>query len=31
LLGCDCGEVGCWPLEARIIADAETVIWTGFA
>jgi hypothetical protein len=25
LLGCDCGEVGCWPLEARIIADPETV------
>jgi hypothetical protein len=31
LLGCDCGEVGCWPLEARIIAGAETVTWTGFA
>ena len=31
LLACDCGEVGCWPLEARIITGAETVTWTGFA
>jgi hypothetical protein len=31
LLGCDCGEAGCWPLEARIVTDAETVTWTGFA
>jgi hypothetical protein len=31
LLGCDCGEVGCWPLETRIITGAETVTWTGFA
>jgi hypothetical protein len=30
LLGCDCGEVGCWPLEARIVTDDETVIWTEF-
>ncbi|MBO0826031.1 MAG: hypothetical protein J2P27_19575 [Actinobacteria bacterium] len=30
LLGCDCGEIGCWPLEARIITDPETVTWTDF-
>jgi hypothetical protein len=30
LLGCDCGEVGCWPLEASIDADARTVTWKGF-
>jgi hypothetical protein len=31
LLACGCGEVGCWPLEARIITGAGTVTWTGFA
>jgi len=31
LLACDCGEAGCWPLEARIITSAETVTWTSFA
>jgi hypothetical protein len=31
LLACDCGEAGCWPLEARIIVGTETVTWTGFA
>lgn len=30
LLGCDCGEVGCWPLEARVIALNDTVTWTAF-
>lgn len=31
LLGCDCGEVGCWPLEARIITGSDKVTWTDFA
>jgi hypothetical protein len=30
LLGCDCGEVGCWPLEARIERTDEHVKWSGF-
>jgi hypothetical protein len=31
LLGCDCGEVICWPLAARVIAQPATVTWTEFA
>lgn len=30
LLGCTCGEVGCWPLAARVRAEAESVIWDSF-
>ena len=30
LLGCDCGTAGCWPLMARIQADAEAVTWDSF-
>lgn len=30
LLGCDCGEVGCWPLEASIVLTDEQVCWTRF-
>ncbi len=30
LLGCECGEWGCWPLLAQIEADGEQVVWTGF-
>jgi len=30
LLGCDCGEVGCWPLPARVIVAGDTVSWTDF-
>jgi len=31
ILGCgDCGEVGCWPLIARIRADGESVVWDSF-
>ena len=31
LLGCgECGDVGCWPLTARITADLESVIWDCF-
>lgn len=31
LLGCDCGDVGCWPLEARVLVDDGLVTWRGFA
>lgn len=30
LLGCTCGEVGCWPLTARIGKSGETVTWDRF-
>ena len=31
LLGCgDCGEVGCWPLKARVRAEGESVVWDCF-
>lgn len=30
LLGCECGEAGCRPFTARIIAAADTVTWTDF-
>lgn len=31
LLGCDCGEVGCWPLEAHVVADGDEVVWRSFS
>lgn len=30
LLGCECGEPGCWPLLARIEMDEEAVRWLDF-
>ena len=30
LLLCDCGEPGCWPLEAEIELRSATVIWHRF-
>lgn len=30
LLGCQCGEWGCWPLTARIEVTDEVVRWSGF-
>jgi hypothetical protein len=30
LLGCSCGEWGCWPLLARITAAGDSVTWTDF-
>jgi hypothetical protein len=30
ILGCECGEWGCWPLMARVRADDEQVVWTDF-
>ena len=31
LLGCGCGDTGCWPLEAEIRFDDWSVTWDGFA
>lgn len=31
LLGCDCGEVGCWPLEAEVTLADHSVMWSSFA
>ena len=31
LLGCDCGEVGCWPLTARIAVTPDNVTWSNFS
>jgi hypothetical protein len=30
LLGCDCGEVGCWPLTARVTVTTDSVTWSDF-
>lgn len=30
VLGCECGEVGCWPLECLVNARDREVIWEGF-
>lgn len=30
LLACDCGEAGCWPLEARVEPTDDTVTWSEF-
>jgi hypothetical protein len=30
VLGCDCGEVGCWPLLCRVKIEDETVVWDNF-
>jgi len=31
LLGCECGDVGCWPLSARIAVTDAAVVWSGFS
>ena len=30
VLGCDCGEAGCWPLLCRVRLAGDTVIWDQF-
>ena len=30
LAGCECGEAGCWPLEARVVRSAIEVKWDLF-
>ncbi len=30
ILGCQCGEVGCWPLFCKVTVESESVIWDRF-
>ncbi|MCK9894094.1 hypothetical protein [Frankia sp. AgB32] len=30
LLGCECGDAGCWPLTARVDVTHDTVTWRDF-
>lgn len=30
LLGCECGEVGCWPLTCVVDLQPDTVVWHSF-
>ncbi|HST64214.1 MAG TPA: hypothetical protein VLM05_03405 [Mycobacteriales bacterium] len=30
LLGCTCGETGCWPLTATVTVGPDTVVWDHF-
>jgi hypothetical protein len=30
VVGCECGEWGCWPLMARITVTADFVVWDSF-
>lgn len=30
VLGCNCGEPGCWPLIVRITEEDEVIIWSEF-
>lgn len=30
LLGCSCGEVGCWPLQVSVMLNEKTVVWSDF-
>jgi hypothetical protein len=30
LLGCECGEVGCWPLQCSVRSDGHMVTWDNF-
>jgi hypothetical protein len=30
VLGCECGEVGCWPLMCRITVVGDDIVWDQF-
>lgn len=30
IIGCNCGEPGCWPLLVKIIEEDEKIIWSEF-
>jgi len=30
LLGCECGELGCWPLQAHILTTDRYISWESF-
>lgn len=31
ILGCECGEVGCWPLVCKVDVEGDEVIWDSFS
>lgn len=31
ILGCECGEVGCWPLICKVYVEGDNVIWDRFS
>jgi len=31
VLGCECGEPGCWPLVCSITSEGDTIVWSGFS
>lgn len=31
VLGCACGELGCWPLKCSVTDDRDTITWSNFA
>jgi hypothetical protein len=30
IMGCECGEVGCWPLVCKILINEKSVVWSDF-
>src|SRR5215475_11472343 len=30
ILGCNCGELGCWPLSVKISKRGESIVWDQF-
>ena len=30
LLGCNCGEWGCWPFTAVVTMEPDIVVWSGY-
>ena len=30
LLGCGCGEWGCWPFTAVVTVETDAVVWSGY-
>lgn len=30
VLGCACGEMGCWPLDVRVDLRRDSVVWSAF-
>jgi len=30
VLGCECGEVGCWPVKCFVTSDRTTIVWDRF-
>ena len=30
LLGCTCGDMGCWPFTAVVTVEPDAVVWSGY-